>query len=77
MIYIMYICVYTCVYAYRSNIIVTKPVILTHIRIYLTTIREKEAMDLRAGKKDFIERPRGREEKLNDIIIISIIKVTI
>lgn len=56
---------YTCVYAYRSNIVVTKPVILTHIRIYLTTIREKEAMDLRAGKKDFIERPtgKGREVK--------------
>lgn len=51
--------------AYRSNIVVTKPVILTHIRIYLTTIREKEAMDLRAGKKDFIERPtgKGREVK--------------
>lgn len=34
-------------------------------------------MDLRAGKKDFIERPRGKEEKLNDVTIISIIKVTI
>lgn len=60
MIYIMYISMCTCVYAYRRNIILTEPVIITHIRIYLTTIREKEATDLRVGKKDFIERPRGK-----------------
>lgn len=37
-----------------------KQVILKHLRIYLTTNKEKEAMDLRAGKKVFRGRPRGK-----------------
>lgn len=63
MLYIMCICMcihtYVCMYT-EVTLYWLKQVILTHLRIYLTTTKEKEATDLRAGKKDFIGRPRGK-----------------
>lgn len=61
MIYIMrmYVCMYVCIYM-EVTIYWLKQVILKRLRIYLTTIKEREAMDLRVGKKVFRGRPRGK-----------------